>query len=92
MAGAERAWSVAFERGPVRDVRIGNLLTRSSAGLASATRTEYADLFRTVRPYKCARGNCIGQFLSHSNSIHLSFGTQRALGTWITVWKTPSRR
>ena len=85
--GVERAWSIAFERGPVQDVRLGDLLGRSPTALRSAIRSRYADTFTLLRPYGCKAGRCGGEFVARTGSIHLTFGTQRTLGTWVTVWQ-----
>jgi hypothetical protein len=88
--GVERAWSIAFERGPVRDVRLGDLLGRSSAALQSAVRSRYADTFKLLRPFACKNGRCVGEFAARSGTIHVTFGTHGTLGTWLTVWQAPS--
>ena len=90
ISGVERAWSVAFERGPVRDVKLGDLLGRSSVSLQRAVRSRYADAFALVRPYACKRGLCVGEFAARSGSLHVSFGTQPKLGTWVTVFHAPT--
>jgi hypothetical protein len=89
--GVLRAWSIAFERGPVRDVKIGDLLGRPSAMLERDVRSQYAHSFALVRPYECrADGECVGEFAPQPGSrLHLTFGTQRVLGTWLTIWQAP---
>ena len=84
--GVERAWSMAFER-RVRDVRIGDLLGRSSASLQAAVRKAYADTFTLVRPYACKHGRCVGEFAARDGSLHVGFGTQASTGTWLTVFR-----
>ena len=84
----QRAGSIVFERGPVRDVKLGDLLQRSSSALQAAIRAQYADTFRLLRPYACKRrGACVGEFAGRSGSTHLTFGTQPVTGTWLTVWR-----
>jgi len=90
IGGVERAWSIVFERGPARDVKLGDLLGRSPRALQSAVRSRYADTFTLLRPYGCKAGRCGGEFVARSGSIHLTFGTQRTLGTWVTVWEAPA--
>jgi hypothetical protein len=87
--GILRAWSIAFERGPVRDVKLGDLLGRRSAALQRAVRSQYADSLTLVRPYACkGNGECVGEFAPRPGShLHLTFGTHRVLGTWLTLWQ-----
>jgi hypothetical protein len=84
----QRAWSIVFERGPVRDVKLGDLLQHRSAALQAAIRAHYRDTFKLLRPYACKSGStCVGEFAARSGSLHLSFGTQPVTGTWLTVWQ-----
>jgi hypothetical protein len=84
----QRAWSIAFERGPVRDVKIGDLLTRSSPSLQTAIVARYGDALKLVRPNACSSGNCLGAFAPRTGAhLRLTFGTHHALGTWLTVWQ-----
>jgi hypothetical protein len=88
--GVERAWSIAFER-DVRDVKIGDLLGRSSASFQTAVNKSYAGTFRLVRPYACtSKAYCVGEFAPRIGSLHLTFGTQPQLGTWLTIWQVPA--
>jgi hypothetical protein len=85
--GVERAWSIVFERGSVRDVKVGDLLQRSAA-LQKAVIAQYGTTFRLVRSYACKhRTECSGEFAARNGSIHLTFGTQAVSGTWLTIWK-----
>jgi hypothetical protein len=84
--GVERAWSIVFERGPVRDAKIGDLLQRS-ADLQDAVLAHYGTRFRLVRSYACKRTGCSGEFAARIGGIHLTFGTQPLSGTWLTIWK-----
>jgi hypothetical protein len=84
--GVERAWSIVFERGPVRDAKIGDLLQRS-AGLQDAVLANYGTTFRLVRSYACKRTGCSGEFAARNGGIHLTFGTQPVSGTWLTIFK-----
>jgi hypothetical protein len=84
--GVERAWSIVFERGSVRDAKIGDLLQRSGA-LQDAVLAHYGTTFRLVRSYGCKRTGCSGEFAPRNGVIHLTFGTQPASGTWLTIWK-----
>jgi hypothetical protein len=84
----QRAWSIAFERGPVRDAKLGDLLSRNSRSLQAATLARYGDAFKVVRPYACKASYCVGEFAPRAGSLlHLTFGTRRTFGTWLTVWK-----
>ena len=86
--GALRAWSIVFERG-VSDVKIGALLERSSSALQAAIRAQYGATFGLLRPYACKEGrDCVGEFAARSGSLHITFGTHPALGTWLTVWQS----
>jgi hypothetical protein len=91
IGGVERASSIVFERGPVRDVKLGDLLGRSSPTLQSAVLKGYGDTFRLVRPYKCQKWFCVGDFAQRSGRLRLTFGTQPKLGTWVTVYQAPTR-
>jgi hypothetical protein len=89
VGGVERAWSMAFEHG-VRDVKLGDLLGPTSPALQAAIVKTYGDSFKLVRPYTCRTRICVGEFARRSGSLHLGFGTQPTLGTWLTVWKASS--
>jgi hypothetical protein len=84
--GVELAWSIVFERGAVRDTKIGNLLQRS-ADLQDAVLAHYETTFRLVRSYACKRTGCSGEFAARNGVIHLTFGTQPVSRTWLTIWK-----
>ena len=84
--GVQRAWSIVFERGPVRDLKVGDLLERSNA-LQKAILTKYGTTFRLVRSYACkSKAQCSGEFASRGGPLHLTFGTQPVTGTWLTMW------
>src|SRR5665647_1231137 len=51
--GAQHAWSIVLERGPIRDAKIGDLLERRSRALQAAIRAKHEDTFRLLRPYAC---------------------------------------
>lgn len=89
VAGVERAWSMAFEHG-VHDVKLGDLLGRSSPALQAAIFKSYGDSFKLVRPYKCKAKICVGEFAQRTGSLHIGFGTQPTLDTWLTVWRGPT--
>ena len=85
--GVERAWSIVFDGGAVRDVKVGNLLQRSGA-LQKAVLAQYRTTFRLVRSYACKnKTECSGEFAARNGPIHLTFGTQPVSGTWLTIWK-----
>jgi hypothetical protein len=87
---ARRAWSIAFDRGPLRDAKLGDVLRRDSRSLQAAILARYGNAFKLVRPYACRAGNCVGEFDPRAGAVlHLTFGTYRAHGTWLTVWQTP---
>jgi len=84
--GVQRAWSIVFERGPVRDLKVGDLLQRPTA-LQKAILTQYGTTFRLVRSYACkSETQCSGEFAARSGPLHLTFGTQPVTGTWLTIW------
>lgn len=86
--GALRAWSVVFERGPVRDKRIGELLGRPPVSLRDALRRRYADQYELARNYRCrSSGLCSGEFAQRAGPLHLTFGRNRVRGTWLTIWE-----
>jgi hypothetical protein len=86
--GVQRAWSIVFERGPIRDVKLGDVLEPRSGALQAAVIARYGDAFRLLRGYACTReGACVGEFAPRTGSLHLTFGTQRVTGTWLTVWQ-----
>lgn len=90
VGGVERAWSMAFER-DVRDVKLGDLLGRSSTSLQAAVSKGYADTFKLARPYACKdKTYCVGEFAPRKGTLHLTFGTHSTLGTWLTVWERSS--
>jgi hypothetical protein len=85
--GVERAWSIVFDRGVVRDVKVGDLLQRSAA-LQKAVLVQYGTTFRLVRSYACKnKTECSGEFAARNGAIHLTFGTQPVSGTWLTIWR-----
>lgn len=85
--GVQRAWSIVFERGPVRDAMVGNLL-QPSAALQRAIVANYGTTFKLVRPYACKTEMlCVGDFAARNGPLHLTFGTQPVTGTWLTIWK-----
>jgi hypothetical protein len=84
--GVQRAWSIVFERGPVRDSKVGDLLRRSTA-LQRAILAKYGTMFWLVRSYACKNKECVGEFAARNGSLHLTFGTQPVTGTWLTIWK-----
>ena len=84
--GIERAWSIVFERGRVREVRVGDLL-KPSVALQKAILARYGTTFRLVRSYACkSKGQCSGEFAARSGPLHLTFGRQPVTGTWLTIW------
>ena len=85
--GVDRAWSIVFERGPVRDAKVGDLLQRSAA-FQKAVLAQYGPTFRLTRRYACKHTTeCSGEFAARNGPIHLTFGTQPLTRTWLTIWK-----
>jgi len=88
--GVQYAWSISFDRGPVRDVELGDLLGRRSRALQAAILAQYPDAFSLRRPYTCKHsGFCVGELAPRTGSLHLTFGTQPVHGTWLTIWQQP---
>jgi hypothetical protein len=86
--GVQRAWSIVFERGSIRDVKLGDVLQRRSGAFQTAVLARYGNTFRLLRGYACkSEGACVGELAPRSGSVHLTFGTQRVTGTWLTVWQ-----
>ena len=86
--GRLRAWSLVFERGPVIDPRLGNVLALQSTRFQAAVRDGYGDTFELTKPYRCRSGLCTGIFDAIEGSLHITFGTTARRGTFITVWQT----
>jgi hypothetical protein len=87
----QRAWSIAFERGPIRDAKLGDLLAHSSRSLQTSILADYGNAFKLARPYSCSTTNCAGEFAQRTGAhLHLSFGTHPKLGTWVTLWQAAS--
>ena len=85
--GADRAWSIVFERGPVRDFKVGDLL-QPSAAFQKDVLAQYGTTFRLARPYACKHTTeCSGEFAARNGPIHVTFGTQPVTRTWLTIWK-----
>lgn len=85
--GVQHAWSIVFERGPISDAKVGNLL-QPSTKLQTAILAQYGSTFKLVRPYACkAEMRCVGEFAARRGPLHLTFGTQPLTGTWLTIWK-----
>jgi hypothetical protein len=86
--GVQRAWSLAFERGNVRDVRAGALLARTPEALQTTLVASYGDTLRLVQSYHCKAGRCVGEFAPRpGHGLHLTFGSRPTLGTWMTLWQ-----
>jgi hypothetical protein len=90
VGGAERAWSIALERGPVRDVKLGDLLSRNSPALQTAILKTYADSFKLVRAYRCSGSICAADLVQRTGQLHLTLGTRPKLGTWLTIYRVPA--
>jgi len=86
----ERAYSIVFQRGPVSDVKVGDLLGRRPVALQAAIRARYGGVFKLIRTSVCkSHAACVGEFAPRTGSIYLTFGTNPKLGTWLTVWQRP---
>jgi hypothetical protein len=81
-----RAWSLVFERGPVVDPRLGNILVLRPTRFQAAVRDRYAATFELRKPYRCRSGLCTGIFDAIEGTLHITFGTTPGRGTFVTVW------
>jgi hypothetical protein len=86
--GRLRASTLVFERGTIRDDRVGNLLSRSPKSLQAAIVSRYASEFELVRQYQCRTGGglCVGEFKTRDATLHVTFGRTIGKGTFVTVW------
>jgi hypothetical protein len=85
--GRLRAVSLVFERGPLVDPRLGNILALKSTRFQAVVRDRYGDTFELARPYRCRfHGQCTGTFDAIRGGLHVTFGTTARRGTFITVW------
>ena len=51
----------------------------------------YRDTYKLVRAYSCREtGVCVGEFAQRDGPLHISFGTERSSGPWLSVWTSPS--
>jgi hypothetical protein len=81
--GELRAWSIVFERGQVRDPKVGELLGLRPAALRLPG-------YDVVRPYRCVRTICSTELAQRGGPLRVVFGTQPRTGTWLTVY-APTR-
>ena len=85
--GRLRARTLVFERGTVRDDRVGNLLARTPKSLQAAIASRYGSELVLVRRYQCrTRGLCVGEFKTTDASLHVTFGRTIGRSTFVTVW------
>ena len=82
-----RAQTLVFERGTVTDAKAGSLLSQPSTRLQSTIKSRYSGAFELLHPLTCKHGLCSGEFEATDTSVHLTFGSTRTRGTFITVWK-----
>jgi hypothetical protein len=86
--GRLRASTLVFERGRIRDDRVGNLLARSPKSLQAAIASRYGSELVLVRPYQCRTrgGLCVGEFKTTDARLHVTFGRSIGRSTFVTVW------
>jgi hypothetical protein len=86
--GRLRARTLVFERGSIKDERIGDLLSRGSKSLQTAIASSYAGELELVRPYRCRMGGglCVGEFKTTDATLHVTFGRTIRRSTFVTVW------
>jgi hypothetical protein len=82
-----RAWSLVFERGPVVDPRLGNILALKPTRFQAAVREHYGDIFEVRKPYRCRGSLCTGIFDEIEGTLHITFGITPGRGTFVTVWR-----
>jgi hypothetical protein len=82
-----RAWSLVFERGPVVDPMIGNILRLKPRRFQAAVRDHYGHIFELRKPYLCRNGLCTGIFDEIGGALHITFGITPGRGTFVTVWR-----
>jgi hypothetical protein len=81
------ARTLVFESGSIRDTRIGELLALAPRLLQAKMRSDYADEFNLVRPYRCrAAGLWTGEFQVRAAELHVTFGRTARRGTFVTIW------
>ena len=86
-SGTLRAQTLVFERGTVTDAKAGSLLSQTSTRLQSTIKSRYGSAFELVHRLTCKDTLCSGEFAAADTSVHLTFGSTRTRGTFITVWK-----
>jgi hypothetical protein len=86
--GRLRASTLVFERGTIRDDRVGNLLSRTPKSLQAAIASRYGTELVLVRPYQCRTraGLCVGEFKTTAAKFHVTFGRSIGRSTFVTVW------
>jgi hypothetical protein len=79
---------LVFERGTIRDDRVGNLLSRTPKSLQAAIASRYGTELVLVRPYQCRTraGLCVGEFKTTAAKFHVTFGRSIGRSTFVTVW------
>jgi hypothetical protein len=81
------AQTVVFEAGTVVDVKAGSLLSQTPTQLRSTIRNRYGNALEVARRLVCKRGTCTGEFRAADTSVHLTFGSTIANGTFVSIWK-----
>lgn len=84
--GTLRAQTLVVESGIVIDRKVGNLL-QPSRRLQSAVLARYANVFELLRPLACTDGGCVGEFASAGAALHITFGSTKGRGTFVSIWK-----
>ena len=83
----EHARTLVFETGSYIDPKVGNILALRPAAFLAAIRTHYGDVYQLVKPLHRDRfGTDIGELAQRHGPLHITFGSEPKLGTFVTVW------
>jgi hypothetical protein len=84
---ALRATTVVLESGRLTDPKAGDLLAQTPAHLEATIRTRYAGVFELTKRLSCRSGSCTGVFTGKGSPINITFGSTKARGTFVSLWK-----
>lgn len=87
-AGDLRAVSVAFERAPVFESKLGiNILSLPPRYFASKALAAYKGSLTVTRPARCLRGTCSVTLHVVGTDRSVTYGRTSTLGPYLTIWK-----
>lgn len=85
--GSYRAVTVAFDRSPVAEPRLGrDVLSIRPASFAHAVDEAYGAVFDVSVRSHCARGLCSTTLHHVGTKTYVSLGRRPKLGTYLSVW------